>query len=164
MIITLTACASCASGAEAPRAEETAEPASGDEAGDQAGSGDDSASAELVPPIPPDSVVAQLLMQRALEHPDVRRYLHLEIPDNLPLRVHAVSSLAAGAEGLTAGGQPVRVVPEAEARVRFTAREDLAGPRQRVRIEIPDEGVVGHVDLELADHVWSAVDAEITER
>lgn len=113
---------------------------------------------------PPDAMVQQMQMQLALDHPRVRPYLHVERAQNLPLTVYAVSALAEGASALTAADQPVRVVPEQDARVRFTARERLDGPRVRVRLAIPAEGVTAHVDLELRDYVWHAIDAEVVER
>jgi hypothetical protein len=108
-------------------------------------------------------MVQQMQAQLVLDHPRVRPYLHTEIADNLPLRVYSVADLAEGAAQLTSGGQPVRVVAEDKARMHFTAREDLDGPRVRIRFEIPGEGVVGHVDLELRDHEWHVTAADVVE-
>ncbi len=117
------------------------------------------------PPRPPEYMVQQILGQKVLNHPQVAPYLHTEVPANLPLTVHAVTGLDQGASRLTAGGQPVRVTPTAnEARFRFTARERPAPARARIRFEIPDEGVVGHIDLELRDYVWSCIDAQVAEQ
>lgn len=117
------------------------------------------------PPIPPDDVVQTLLVQGALDHPGVQHFLHLDVDGHLPLSVHAPPELAEGLGRVVIGGQPVAVAaaPSA-ARVRLTARERRPGPRVRIHLEIPAEGVVGWVELELADYVWSAVDAELSER
>jgi hypothetical protein len=119
---------------------------------------------ELVAPIPPPEMVEQMQAQLALDHPLVAPYLHTEIPTNLPLRLAPSPDLARGAPALKAGGQPVQLVPAAEARLIFKNREQLEGPRVRIHLEIPPEGVRGHVDLELADHVWRAFDASVVER
>lgn len=118
------------------------------------------------PPRPPEAMVQQILGQKVLDHPQVRPYLHTEVPANLPLTVHAVSGLELGAPRLTVAGQPVRVTPTAnEARFRFTATERMRpGARRRIRFEIPNEGVVGHVDLELRDYVWHTIDARVVEQ
>jgi len=146
-------------GEERDVAEPTTAPASTPEAANE-GPGE-----ELTPPIPPESMVQQMLGQRVLDHPEVQPYLHTEIAEHLPLTVHAVPELAEGTAALQAGGQSVRVVDAAaDARFRFTAREDLEGPRVAVRFEIPAEGVVGRVVLELRDFEWSAVEADVAER
>ncbi|MBL9100728.1 MAG: hypothetical protein JNL82_07215 [Myxococcales bacterium] len=119
---------------------------------------------ELLAPIPPPEMVEQMQAQLALDHPLVAPYLHTELPANLPLRLAPSPDLARGAPALKAGGQPVQIVPAAEARLIFKHLEQLEGPRVRVHLEIPPEGVRGHVDLELADHVWRAVDASVVER
>lgn len=119
---------------------------------------------ELVAPIPPPAMVEQMQAQLALDHPLVAPYLHTEIPANLPLRLAPSPDLARGAPALKVGGQPVQIVPAAEARLIFKQLERLDGPRVRVHLEVPPEGVRGHVDLELADHVWRAVDASVVER
>lgn len=91
-------------------------------------------------------------------------YLHTEVAANLPLRVAPSPDLAQGAAKLQVGGQAVRIVAAGEARVVFKGREKIGPARERVRLEIPAEGVVGHVDLELQDNVWRAVDASVAER
>jgi hypothetical protein len=121
-------------------------------------------SAELTPTIPPPAVIERMLAQRVLDHPKVAPYLHTENAANLPLRVAPSPDLAQGVARLQVAGQPVQVVAEAEARVVFKGREKIGPARERVRFEIPAEGVVGHVDLELADNVWTAVDASVAER
>lgn len=117
-----------------------------------------------IPALPPESAVQQMQMQLVLDHPQVRPYLHLEIPENLPLAVHAAAELSQGVASLNVGGHPVRVVDAGIARLRFTRREQLEGPRARVHFDIPPEGVVGHVDLELTDYLWHAVDASVVEQ
>lgn len=119
---------------------------------------------EPTPTIPSAAMVEQMLAQHVLDHPRVVPYLHTEIAANLPLRVAPSPDLAQGATALQVGGQAVRVVAEGEARVVFKGRERLGPARERVRFEIPAEGVVGHVDLELADNVWKALDASVAER
>ncbi|MCB9679150.1 MAG: hypothetical protein H6737_28870 [Alphaproteobacteria bacterium] len=114
-------------------------------------------------PLPPDSVVQTMQAQLVLDHPSVAPFLHLEVAGNAPLKVFAVPELAKGAADLRAGGQPVQVVGEGEARLHLVGRESLEGPRVRLTFRIPDEGVEGHVDVELADYVWSAVDASVAE-
>jgi len=116
------------------------------------------------PPIPSAAMVEQMLAQRVLDHPRVRPYLHTEVAANVPLRVAAAPELAQGVARLEVAGQVVQVVAAAEARVVFTGNERIGPAKQRVRFEIPPEGVVGHVDLELADNVWQAVDASVVER
>lgn len=119
----------------------------------------------LVPPPPSEAMVQQMLAQAVLEHPRVAPYLHLESAANVPLAVFPSPDLAKGAAKLRAGEQVVRVVAsEAEARVVFRGREKVGPAKERVKFEIPGEGVSGHVDLQLADYVWSAVDAEVVER
>lgn len=135
---------------KAPVAEETANSQSGP---------------TLTPPRPPEPMVQQILGQKVLTHPQVAMYLHTEVAANLPLTVHAVSGLEQGAPRLTAAGQPVRVTPTAsEARFRFTSRERIGPARVRIGFEIPAEGVVGHVDLELRDYVWGYLDARVVEQ
>lgn len=109
-------------------------------------------------------MVEQMLAQLVLDHPQVAPFLHTEIPANLPLRVAPSPDLAQGAASLRVAGQAARVVTISEARVVFKGRERLGPARERVRFEIPAEGVVGHVDLELADNVWHAIDASVAER
>ena len=121
-------------------------------------------ASEPTPPIPSAAMVEQMLAQLVLDHPRVTPYLHTEVPANVPLRVAPSPDLAQGAAALQAGGQAVRVVPAAEARVIFKGRERIEGARERLRFEIPAEGVAGHVDVELADNVWRAVDASVVER
>lgn len=116
------------------------------------------------PPIPSAAMVEQMLAQRVLDHPRVSPYLHTEVAANVPLRVAAAPELAQGAARLKVAGQAVQVVAAAEARVVFTGNERIGPAKQRVRFEIPPEGVVGHVDLELADNVWQVVDASVVER
>lgn len=119
----------------------------------------------LVPPPPSEAMVQQIQAQAVLEHPRVAPYLHTEIAANVPLAVFPSPDLAQGAAKLTAAGQPVRVAAsEAEARVVFRGRTDIGPAKVRVKFEVPPEGVAGHVDLQLADHVWSAVDAHVVER
>lgn len=119
----------------------------------------------LVPPPPSAAMVQQIQAQAVLDHPRVAPYLHTEIAANVPLAVLPSPDLAEGAAALKAAGQPVRVVTsEAAARVVFRGLEDIGPARVRVKFEIPREGVAGHVDLQLADHVWSAVDAHVVER
>jgi hypothetical protein len=116
-------------------------------------------------PLPPDDVVQAMQAQAVLEHPEVEAFLHLDVPGHLPLKVHSVDALAAGASSLVAGGQAVQVVATPpEARVQLLGREALDGPRVRIRLAIPAEGVAGHVDVALADHVWSAVGASLAEQ
>lgn len=119
---------------------------------------------EPTPPIPTAAMVEQLLAQLVLDHPRVAPYLHTEVAANLPLRVAPSPDLAQGAAKLQVGGQAVRIVAAGEARVVFKGREKIGPARERVRLEIPAEGVVGHVDLELQDNVWRAVDASVAER
>lgn len=119
---------------------------------------------EPIPPLPTEAMIQQLLAQGVLDHPRVIGYLHTEVAGNLPLRVAPSADLTQGAAKLQAGGQAVRVVPVGEARVVFKGRERIGPARERVRFEIPAEGVTGHVDLELANNVWSAVDAVVVER
>ncbi len=121
-------------------------------------------SPEPTPPLPTEAMIEQLLAQHVLDHPRVLGYLHTEVAGNLPLTVAPSADLAQGAAKLQAGGQAVRVVPVGEARVVFKGRERIGPARERVRFEVPAEGVAGHVDLELADNVWSAVDAVVVER
>lgn len=110
-------------------------------------------------------MVQQILGQKVLDHPQVTPYLHTEVAANLPLKVHAVSGLDQGASRLTAGGQQVQVMPTANtARFRFTSRERLAGAQVRIHFEIPDEGVIGHVNLELRDYVWEYIGVSVVER
>ncbi len=110
-------------------------------------------------------MVQQIQAQAVLDHPRVAPYLHTEIAANVPLAVLPSPDLAEEAAALKAAGQPVRVVTsEAAARVVFRGLEDIGPARVRVKFEIPREGVAGHVDLQLADHVWSAVDAHVVER
>lgn len=119
----------------------------------------------LVPPPPSAAMVQQIQAQTVLDHPRVAPYLHTEIAANVPLAVFPSPDLAEGAAELRAAGQPVRVVTsEAAARVVFRGLEDIGPAKVRVKFEIPREGVAGHVDLQLADHVWSAVDAHVVER
>jgi hypothetical protein len=118
----------------------------------------------LTPPLPSAAMVEQMLAQRVLDHPRVTPYLHTEVPANVPLRVAPSPDLAQGAAKLRVAGQVVQVVAAGEARFIFTGRERIGPARERVRFEIPAEGVTGHVDLELADNVWSAIDAALTER
>jgi len=119
----------------------------------------------LVPPPPSEAMVQQILAQQVLDHPRVAPYLHTEVPANVPLAVFPSPDLAKGAEKLRAGEQAVRVVASAgEARVIFRGRETVGPAKERIKFEIPAEGVAGHVDLQLADHVWSAVDAQVVER
>ena len=120
--------------------------------------------ADLTPPLPTEAMIQQLLAQGVLDHPRVIGYLHTEVAGNLPLRVAPSADLTQGAAKLQAGGQAVRVVPVGEAWVVFKGRERIGPARERVRFEIPAEGVTGHVDLELANNVWSAVDAVVVER
>lgn len=116
------------------------------------------------PPLPPDAVVQTLLVQGLLDHPRVAPYLHAEIAANLPLTVYAPPDLADGLGSVTVAGQLVRAVPSPEqARVQLSARVPLEGPRVRVPFAIPDEGVSGHVDLELSDYVWRPIDAVVVE-
>ena len=121
-------------------------------------------SSELTPTIPSPALVEQTLAQHVLDHPRVAPYLHTEIAANLPLRIAPSPDLTQGAAALTAGGRPVQVVAAGEARVVFKGREKLAPARERVRFEIPAEGVVGHVDLELRDNAWQPIDASVAER
>ncbi len=114
-------------------------------------------------PRPPDSVGQTMQAQAVLDHPRVMPYLHLEVAGNVPLTVALPADLSQGAAGLRAGGQPVRAVTEG-ARVRFLSRESLDGPTVRLSFEIAAEGVTGHVDLNLVDHVWTAMAAEVTEQ
>jgi hypothetical protein len=119
----------------------------------------------LVPPPPSEAMVQQILAQGVLDHPRVAPYLHTEDSANVPLAVFPSPDLAKGAEQLRAAGQSVRVVAtEAEARVIFRGRERVGPAKERVKFEIPAEGVAGHVDLQLAEHEWSAVDAQVVER
>jgi glucose/arabinose dehydrogenase len=123
------------------------------------------ASRGLIPPPPTEAMVQQIQAQKVLEHPRVAPYLHTEIAANVPLSVFPSPDLARGADKLTAAGQPVRVVAtEGEARVVFRGLEDIGPAKVRVKFEVPPEGVAGHVDLLLADDVWSAVDANVVER
>lgn len=121
-------------------------------------------SAELTPTIPPPAIVEQILAQRVLDHLKVAPYLHTEVAGNLPLRVAPSPDLAQGVARLQVAGQSVQVVDAGEARVVFKGRERIGAARERVRFEIPPEGVAGHVDLELADNVWTAVDVAVVER
>lgn len=119
----------------------------------------------LVPPPPSEAMVQQMLAQVVLEHPRVVPYLHLENSANVPLAVFPSPDLAKGAAKLRAADQVVRVVAaEAEARVIFRGREKIGPAKERIKFEIPAEGVAGHVDLQLADYEWSAVDAQVVER
>lgn len=112
-------------------------------------------------PLPPADVVAAMQVQAVLGHADVQHFVHLE-PD-APLDVWAVDALSPGLEGRTFAGHPVVSVPREAARIQLTDREDLPGPGVRVRVAIPSEGVVGHVDLGLADYVWSVRGTELVE-
>lgn len=116
------------------------------------------------PPLPTEAKIQQLIAQAALDHPRVQPYLHTEVPANVPLALFAGPGLAKGADKLRAGGQLVKVVGEAEARVILRGREDIGPARVRVRLDVPQEGVTGHVDVQLADNVWRAVDASVVER
>jgi hypothetical protein len=115
-------------------------------------------------PLPPDAVVQTMQAQAVIDHPEVAMYLHLEIAGHVPLTVHAAADLAEGVAGLTAAGQPVQGMDvPGKARLHLVRRESLGGPKVRIHLAIPEEGVSGHVDLTLADYVWSAVDARLTE-
>lgn len=119
----------------------------------------------LVPPPPSEAMVQQMQVQLVLDHPRVAPYLHSESAANVPLAVFASADLALGAGKVKVAGQPVRVVAaEGEARVVLRGRESVGPAKVRVKFEIPPEGVSGHVDLQLADYVWSAVDARVVER
>lgn len=123
-----------------------------------------SAATAPTPPILSAAMVEQMLAQLVLDHPQVAPFLHTEIPANLPLRVAPSPDLAQGAASLRVAGQAARVVTVSEARVVFKGRERLGPVRERIRFEIPAEGVVGHVDLELTDNVWHAIDGSVAER
>lgn len=117
------------------------------------------------PPPPTEAMTQQLIGQRVLDHERVRPFLHAEVAGNLPLTVYAVDGLAQGAPRMRAGGRPVAVTDAAEsARFRFTSRESLGGARVRVGFEIPAEGVVGSVVLELRDYEWRVESADVVER
>lgn len=117
------------------------------------------------PPLPTEAMIQQMIAQRVLDHPRVSPFLHTEVAANVPLAVLPSPDLAQGAGELTAGGRPVRVVAaEGEARLIFRGRESIGPARERLRFAIPAEGVSGHVDVELADNVWRAVDASVVER
>lgn len=125
----------------------------------------DASGRGLVGPPPTEAMVQQMIAQLVLDHPRVTPFLHLEIPANAPLAVFAAPDLAAGAASLRAGGQPVRVVATAsDARLVLRGRESLGPAKERLTFEIPAEGVSGTVDVALADHVWRAVDASVSER
>lgn len=119
---------------------------------------------DVHPPIPPPEIVALIQGQAVLDHATVQPFLHTDVHG--PLTVFAVPDLAPGAARLKAGGTPVRVVPTADgARFRFVSFERIGTAAQiRIGWEIPAEGASGHVDLELADHVWSVIGAEARER
>lgn len=119
---------------------------------------------DLVAPIPPPAMVEEMQAQLVLDHPRVAPYLHTEVPANLPLRLAPSPDLAQGSPSLRVAGQPVKIVAPADARFIFKGLEKQGGPRVRIRFEIPPEGVSGHVDLELADYVWSAIDVALIER
>lgn len=115
------------------------------------------------PPIPSAAMVEQILAQHVLDHPQVSPYLHAEVPDNLPLRVAPSPDLAQGAANLKVREQAVVVTKADEARFVFLGRERRGPAVERISFSIPSEGVRGHVDLELADHVWRAIDASVAE-
>jgi hypothetical protein len=118
------------------------------------------------PPLPSEAMVQQMIGQLVLDHPKVQPFLHLELPQNVPLSLWTVPELAKGAPSLIAAGQPVRVVPTAgEARVVMSRYQPVGNAaRVRVDVEVPSEGASGWVEVELRDYVWSAVGAEISER
>lgn len=117
------------------------------------------------PPLPTEAMIQQMIAQLVLDHPRVSPFLHVEIAANVPLAVFPSPDLSQGADKLTAGGRPVRVVAaEGDARLIFRGRESIGPARERLRFAIPAEGVSGHVDVELADNVWRAVDASVAER
>ena len=116
-------------------------------------------------PLPPPSMVETMMAQALLDDPRVAAYLHLEVPENRPLRVHAVPGLAAGADGLRAEGESVVVVSMAAgARLQLTEKVALDGPRVRIGLAIPSEGVTGHGVVRLDDYVWSVESVELVER
>lgn len=133
---------------------------------------DQEAMRDLVPPPPTEAMIEKFLFHAVLNHPRVVPFLHLEISSNLPLKVFPGADFArpGGVADAQVGGQKVHVVAnESEARVVLVKREDLpfqAGqaPTVRVHVRIPPEGVSGHVDVALADNVWTATDAVLAER
>jgi hypothetical protein len=112
-------------------------------------------------PSPPSETSAS---QLALDHPRVVPFLHLEISQNVPLKLFAGPDLAPGAAHLRAGGQPVQLVSQAEARVILASKEKLAdGTSYRIHVRVPPEGAVGHVDVALRDNAWVATGASMAE-
>lgn len=143
----LVACGSAASPSPAGPASETPAPSV--------------PSAALGHPLPSDAMVQGWLTQMVLDHPRVVPFLHSEARDRL--RVHAISELAEGARGLRVAGRPVELVEASAAHFRFTARERPSPAVERIRFEMPGEGMSGHVDFALRDHTWTAIDAEVAE-
>lgn len=119
---------------------------------------------DLRPPMPTEAMIQKILARTVIEDSRVAKYLHLENPANLPLKVFAAKGLDEGVVDLKIGGQRVSVVDEASARVVLSGRERVEGPNERVLIKIPAEGLSGHVDLTLADYVWSVTDVKLVER
>jgi hypothetical protein len=112
------------------------------------------------PPIPPEPMVQQMIAQAVLDHPRVAAYLTAAPPWTLS----AGRGLELGASALRIGGAPVVVVASpADARVVLVARERLADA-ERVRFEIPGEGIRGHADVQLIDWIWTVRDVVVVER
>jgi hypothetical protein len=81
-----------------------------------------------------------------------------------PWTLSAGRGLELGASALRIGGAPVVVVASpADARVVLVARERLADA-ERVRFEIPGEGIRGHADVQLIDWIWTVRDVVVVER
>lgn len=112
------------------------------------------------PPIPPEPMVQQMIAQAVLDDPRVAAYLTAAPPWTLS----AGPGLELGAGALRIGGAPVVVVASpADARVVLAARERVPDA-ERVRFEIPAEGVRGHADVQLIDWIWTVRDVVLVER
>ena len=117
-------------------------------------------------PAPPTPATPRVSIgQAVVDHPQVVSFLHLDIPAHVPLRVYAVPELRPEVASIRAAGKPAVLVDKPDdARVRLTKVSALADSSQRrVFIEIPAEGARGHVDVELRDNTWQAIDAELVE-
>lgn len=92
----------------------------------------------------------------------VAQYLHAEIPDRVPVKLHLASTITI-AKTPEAAGAPV-VVTDASAALVDVQRIDRAGTSATVTFEIPGEGVFGEVECHRDGEAWVVGKAKVVER
>lgn len=95
-------------------------------------------------------------VQRVLDDPGVKGFLHLEVPANRPLTIDAPRALQQESLRVHAGGEAVKF--------QEGGRLRLALDGDDVTVSIPDEGVVGRASFTRGSDGWTVPTVSLAEQ